>query len=739
MAARLQRLSAIMGRDFADNALPIDARARRLPAHGLCRPADPQSRAMPSRSFCSSTAARCATGCCSARCAAPIRISWRATAIRWWRCFSKRRAADVDVNVHPAKAESPLPRFRPGARADRRRPAARAGRGRPSRLDDRGASRALALRRGRARRRSRPARAWTRIDAVSVIGLAPRQQPLYATPFDGSGQRAASWRGSTRRPLTVRIGRSGGAPTRYPLGCGAGAGARHLYRRADRRRHRHRRPARRARAPGLRAHEGGAGRRRRGAPDRCCCPKWSSSTTQPSACCARAAELAELGLLVESFGPGALVVREMPALLGEVDVHGLVRDLADELAEYDQHLSLKERLDDVCCDHGLPWLVRAGRRLNVDEMNALLRQMEVDAPLRPVQSWPADLCRTEARRYRAPVRTALMARTVGQDTSVVGGSGSRRPRVGLALGSGSARGWAHIGVIEALGEAGIVPDVVCGTSIGALVGAAFVSGRLEALKERVQDIGWRDIARLLDVHLSGGGLVDGRRIVALLHELGIDMPIEDCAKPFAAVATDLETGREIWLREGPIDRAVRASISIPGIFSPSSIDDKWLVDGGLVNPVPVSTCRALGADVVIAVNLNDDIIMRFNGNAPRLNSCAGGGWQFTGVSAPPARPASPAAAPGSRCHRAAAAGRRSGGARLFRGPDQFPQHHAEPDHPLATGRRSTACNAGSAPAQHQAAGIQPRAGCDCRRPRLRRRGAGAVASTAVRPTAFTAW
>jgi NTE family protein len=192
------------------------------------------------------------------------------------------------------------------------------------------------------------------------------------------------------------------------------------------------------------------------------------------------------------------------------------------------------------------------------------------------------------------------------------------------LGSGSARGWAHIGIIEALSEAGIEPDIVCGTSIGALVGAAFVSGRLEALKERVQDIGWRDIARLLDVHLSGGGLVDGRRIVALLHELGIDMPIEDCAKPFAAVATDLETGREIWLREGPIDRAVRASISIPGIFSPSSIDDKWLVDGGLVNPVPVSTCRALGADVVIAVNLNDDIIMRFNGNAPRLTPAQAG-------------------------------------------------------------------------------------------------------------------
>jgi len=189
-----------------------------------------------------------------------------------------------------------------------------------------------------------------------------------------------------------------------------------------------------------------------------------------------------------------------------------------------------------------------------------------------------------------------------------------RPRIGLALGSGAARGWAHIGVIDALLEAGIEPDIVCGTSIGALVGAAYVADRLPALRDFAQALTWREIVGLLDVRLSGGGIVDGKRIVALLRNLKVAAPIESFRKPYAAVATDLETGREIWLREGPIDEAVRASISLPGIFSPAKVADRWLADGGLVNPVPVSTCRALGADIVIAVNLNSDILGRFEGN-----------------------------------------------------------------------------------------------------------------------------
>jgi NTE family protein len=184
------------------------------------------------------------------------------------------------------------------------------------------------------------------------------------------------------------------------------------------------------------------------------------------------------------------------------------------------------------------------------------------------------------------------------------------PRIGLALGSGSARGWSHIGVIEALAEAGIEPDIVCGCSIGALVGAAYVAGELPALKAFAQSLTWREIARMLDVRLSGGGLIGGQEIVAFLRKLKVAAPIASYSKPFAAVATDLLTGREIWLREGSIEEAVRASISIPGILSPARHADRWLVDGGLVNPVPVSVCRALGADVVIAVNLNGDIIGR---------------------------------------------------------------------------------------------------------------------------------
>ena len=184
------------------------------------------------------------------------------------------------------------------------------------------------------------------------------------------------------------------------------------------------------------------------------------------------------------------------------------------------------------------------------------------------------------------------------------------PRIGLALGSGSARGWSHIGVIEALAEAGIEPDIVCGCSIGAVVGAAYVAGELPALKDFAQSLTWREIARMLDVRLSGGGLIGGQEIVAFLRRLKISAPIASYSKPFAAVATDLETGREIWLREGPIDDAVRASISLPGILSPVRHADRWLVDGGLVNPVPVSVCRALGADVVVAVNLNGDLVGR---------------------------------------------------------------------------------------------------------------------------------
>jgi NTE family protein len=183
-------------------------------------------------------------------------------------------------------------------------------------------------------------------------------------------------------------------------------------------------------------------------------------------------------------------------------------------------------------------------------------------------------------------------------------------RIGLALGSGSARGWAHIGVIDSLIEAGIEPDIVCGTSMGALVGAAHVAGRLAELRQWAETATWRKIARLTDLRLSGGGLISGRQVVAFLQGLGISEPIESYSTQYAAVATDMATGREIWLQSGPIHEAVRASIALPGIFSPARMDGKWLLDGGLSNPIPVSVCRALGADVIIAVNLNGELVGR---------------------------------------------------------------------------------------------------------------------------------
>ncbi len=185
-----------------------------------------------------------------------------------------------------------------------------------------------------------------------------------------------------------------------------------------------------------------------------------------------------------------------------------------------------------------------------------------------------------------------------------GPSGLRPLQVGIALGSGSARGWAHIGILRALAERGILPDVVTGASIGSLVGAAYASGQLEALEEWAVGLSRVDVWRLLDTTLRRGGVMSGNRLMRAVREHLTDHAIEDLPVPFAAVATELDTGIEVWLREGSMLDAVRASSGIPGMFTPSWYQDRWLIDGGVVNPTPVSTCRALGADYVIAVNLN---------------------------------------------------------------------------------------------------------------------------------------
>ena len=179
-----------------------------------------------------------------------------------------------------------------------------------------------------------------------------------------------------------------------------------------------------------------------------------------------------------------------------------------------------------------------------------------------------------------------------------------KPKIGIALGSGGGRGWCHIGALRALAEEGIEPDVVAGCSMGALVGAAYIAGELDALEQWAYSVNWRKVAGFLDVNLASGGLIEGKRIVAFLNTIKKDAPIESFEKPFMAIASDLQTGREVWLDKGSILDAVRASIALPGIISPMHLEGKWLLDGGMTNPVPVSACRAMGADIVIAINPN---------------------------------------------------------------------------------------------------------------------------------------
>lgn len=186
----------------------------------------------------------------------------------------------------------------------------------------------------------------------------------------------------------------------------------------------------------------------------------------------------------------------------------------------------------------------------------------------------------------------------------------KRPVIGVALGSGAARGWAHIGVMRALEEVGIRPAAVCGSSIGAMVGAAHAVGTAAELEHLARSLTRRDLIRLLDVRLSAGGLLGGEKLMRLLHEILGGAAIEDLPVRFAATATNIRTGEEIWLESGPLAERIRASIAFPGILSPMAYGSEHLVDGGLVNPVPVSLCRALGADIVIAVNINSNRIGR---------------------------------------------------------------------------------------------------------------------------------
>ncbi len=201
-------------------------------------------------------------------------------------------------------------------------------------------------------------------------------------------------------------------------------------------------------------------------------------------------------------------------------------------------------------------------------------------------------------RREDPVSTT----DVGPKTDVKGS----RPSVGLVLGSGAARGFAHIGVMRALTAHGIIPDIIVGTSMGALVGGCYATNQLDTLESWARSLTMRRIIGYLDVRIGGSGLISGGRLASRLEESLGDTLIEDLPIRFAAIATEVGTGHEVWLTRGSLALALRASYALPGIFPPVNLGGRWLVDGALVNPVAVSAARAFGARVVIAVNLDAD-------------------------------------------------------------------------------------------------------------------------------------
>jgi NTE family protein len=218
------------------------------------------------------------------------------------------------------------------------------------------------------------------------------------------------------------------------------------------------------------------------------------------------------------------------------------------------------------------------------------------------------------RRGRLQIADAITVEAETASAASGTGSISSKPNptpkdnrgIALALGGGAARGWAHIGVIRALDEAHIPISMIAGTSIGALVGGCYLAGKLDELEEFARSLTKRRVFSLLDFQLGGNGLLNGLKLTQRLTEHLGKYSFNDLSKPFVCVAAEIRTGHEIWLSSGSLINAMRASYALPGVFEPVMCNNRLLVDGAIVNPVPVSVCRAHEEQRVMAVNLHYD-------------------------------------------------------------------------------------------------------------------------------------
>ena len=218
-----------------------------------------------------------------------------------------------------------------------------------------------------------------------------------------------------------------------------------------------------------------------------------------------------------------------------------------------------------------------------------------------------------------PASSGLKAGGSGQDKVYMAAA----PKIGLALGSGLARGFAHLGAVRALKRHGIEPTIISGSSMGALVGGAYLANRLDALEEWAYSLTKIKVLSYLDFKVKSSGLIGGNKLMKLMQETFGDIKVEDLPHPYIAVTADMVTGHEVWLRKGRLVDVMRASFSIPGIFSPVFMNNRWLVDGALVNPVPVSACNASGARMTIAINVSGDIIGKAKRPGDNIPTVAG--------------------------------------------------------------------------------------------------------------------